>query len=118
MDERLDSDAAFPKLSPSQLARLSAWAELVSVDVGDVLFTAGDAEYDLIIIESGEVEVIREATPDSSAEVVARHGAGRFLGELNMLTGQAVYLTARVAVAGRVRRIPPAQFRRLMAEDP
>jgi len=118
MDARLDSDAAFPKLSPSQLARLSAWAEPVSVDVGDVLFTAGDAEYDLIIIESGEVEVIREATPDSPAEVVARHGPGRFLGELNMLTGQAVYLTARVAVAGRVRRIPPAQFRLLMAEDP
>ncbi len=118
MDARLDSDPAFPTLSPSQLARLSAWAEPVSVAVGDVLFAAGDAEYDLIFIESGEVEVIRGATPDSPAQVVARHGPGRFLGELNMLTGQAVYLTARVAVAGQVRRIPPAQFRLLMAEDP
>jgi thioredoxin reductase (NADPH) len=118
MDARLDSDPAFPTLSPSQLARLSAWAEPVSVAVGDVLFAAGDLAYDLIFIESGEVEVIRGATPDSPAQVVARHGPGRFLGELNMLTGQAVYLTARVAVAGRVRRIPPPQFRRLMAEDP
>jgi hypothetical protein len=42
MDARLDSDPAFPTLSPSQLARLSAWAEPVSVAVGDVLFAAGD----------------------------------------------------------------------------
>ena len=64
--------------------------------MGDVLFRAGDREYDFILIESGEVEIVREATPDAPEEVVARHGAGRFLGELNMLTGQRAYLTARV----------------------
>jgi len=113
-----DGEEAFPTLSASQLARLSTWADPVGVAVGDVLFAAGDTGYDFILIESGEVEVIREATPDSPAEVVARHGPGRFLGELNMLTGQAVYLTGRVSVAGQVRRLPPTQFRRLMAEDP
>ena len=33
--------------------------------------------------------------------VVTEHGPGRFLGELNLLTGQRVYLTARVSSAGR-----------------
>jgi len=117
MNARFDGDEAYPTLSASQLARLSALAEPVAVAVGDVLYTAGDVDYDFVLIESGEVEVIREATPDSPAQVVARHGAGRFLGELNMLTGQAVYLTGRVAVAGQVRRLSPGQFRRLMAED-
>ncbi len=27
-------------------------------------------------------------------------------------------MTGRVAVAGRVHRVPPARFRQLMAEDP
>src|SRR3954464_4066869 len=35
-----------------------------------------------------------------------------------MLTGQRVNLIARVVEAGRVHRIAPARFRRLMAEDP
>ena len=114
----IDGGEAWPTLTPAQLARLSALAEPVPVAAGDVLYAAGDIGYDFILIESGEVEVVREATPDAPAEVVARHGAGRFLGELNMLTGQAVYLTGRVVVAGQVRRISPAQFRHLMAEDP
>ena len=37
--------------------------------------------------------------------VVAAYGPGGFLGELNLLTGQTVYLTARVTEAGRIHRI-------------
>src|SRR5579862_9001986 len=118
MSVGIGEDEAFPTLTASQMSRLRALAEPVAVAVGDVLYAAGDVDYDFIVIESGEVEVIREATPDSPAQAVARHGAGRFLGELNMLTGQAVYLTGRVAVAGQVRRIPHEQFRLLMADDP
>jgi thioredoxin reductase (NADPH) len=109
---------AFPTLTESQLTRLRALAEPVDMAAGDVLYAAGDVEQDFLVIESGDVDIIREANASSPARVVAQHGAGRFLGELNMLTGQAVYLTARVAEPGQVRRIPPARFRQLMAEDP
>jgi thioredoxin reductase (NADPH) len=84
---------------------------------GDVLFRAGDRDHDFVYIESGEVEILREATPDAPAEVVAHHVAGRFVGELNLLTGQAAYLTARVRESGRMYRLDQAGFRRLMAED-
>jgi thioredoxin reductase (NADPH) len=40
------------------------------------------------------------------------------VGELNLLTGQTASLTARVVETANVFRIPPAQFRRLMDEDP
>jgi hypothetical protein len=49
--------------------------------------------------------------------VTARHGPGRFLGELNLLTGQSPYLTARVVRAGEITRVTPERFRRLMAEQ-
>jgi thioredoxin reductase (NADPH) len=117
VDTRVAEEEAFPALAAPQLLRLLALADPIDVEVGEALFVAGDVDYDFIVIESGEVEVVRESTPDSPAQVVARHGEGRFLGELNMLTGQAVYLTARVAVAGRVHRIAPDRFRLLMAED-
>ena len=111
-------EVAFPVLSGAQWDRLWALAIPEDVEVGEVLFRAGDRSYDLVVIESGEVEIVREATGVAPEVVVARHGAGRFLGELNMLTGQAVYLTARVAAAGRVGRVSPERFRKMMGEDP
>ena len=35
----------------------------VDVGVGDMLFRSGDRWYDLILIESGEVEIVRDALP-------------------------------------------------------
>src|SRR5581483_7571714 len=55
---------------------------------------------------------------DGEDVVVATHGPGRFLGELNLLTGQRVYLTARVVEAGEVIAIPVPELRRLIATVP
>jgi thioredoxin reductase (NADPH) len=109
--------AAFPALSPDQMSKLRDRATSQDVAKGDVLFEAGDRGYDFIVIETGEVEIVRMATVAEPEEVVATHLAGRFLGELNMLTGQSAYLTARVSESGRILRIAPDGFRRLMAED-
>jgi thioredoxin reductase len=107
-----------PPLTASELVRLRAVADLVDVAAGDVLYAAGDSGYDFVLVETGEIEIVREARAGSPEQVVARHGPGRFLGELNMITGQAAYLTARVAAGGRIWKVPRDRFRRLMSEDP
>ena len=113
----VEGDAvAAPVLNELQLAELAQFGEDRAVETGDVLFRVGDATYDFIIILSGEVEIVREEHGIST--VVAHHGPGRFLGELNLLTGQRVYLTARMSQPGRVLAIPPDQFRRLLGEKP
>jgi thioredoxin reductase (NADPH) len=108
---------AFPTLTRDQLTSLGQRGISQQVKVGEVLFAAGDVDYDFIVIESGSVDIIRTATVGSPEQIVAHHPAGRFLGELNMLTGQRAYLTGRVSEAGVVHRISPDGFRRLMAED-
>ncbi|HTZ85513.1 MAG TPA: FAD-dependent oxidoreductase [Solirubrobacteraceae bacterium] len=113
----MDEEIAYPKLSPAALARLRSYGEPQDVEPGEVMFADGDPTYDLIFVQSGAVEVVRAATRDAPEEVLVRVGRGNFVGELGLLTGQAVYLTARVAEAGRVYRIPPAQVRRLMSEE-
>jgi thioredoxin reductase (NADPH) len=112
------TDEAFPVLTEAQLARLRSYGEPSEVIAGEVLFRAGDASYDFVLIDSGAVEILSNATAESDEAVVVTHGAGRFIGELNLLTGQKAYLTARVAQPGQVHRISPAQFRRLMDSDP
>jgi thioredoxin reductase (NADPH) len=115
---KLENPVAFPRLSDAQLARLRSYGTPQTVEAGEVLYDPGDATYDLIVNEDATVEIVQPATRDTPEESLVGFGPGEFLGELNMLTGQAVYLIARVVDAGRVHRITPTRFREVMAEDP
>ena len=44
--------------------------------------------------------------------------AGRFLSELNMLTGQAMYLSAVVREGGKVLAIPRERLKEVVTEEP
>ena len=57
-------------------------------------------------------------TVDGEEQVIVTHGAGRFLGELNLLTGMRVFVDARVAEPGEVLAIPADQLRRIIATEP
>jgi thioredoxin reductase (NADPH) len=117
-EPEVDDPVAFPRLSDAQLARLRPYGTAQDVAAGDVLYGPGDATYDFVVVENATVEIVQPATRDAPQESLVRFGPGSFLGELNLLTGQAVYLIARVVEGGRVYRIAPARFRQLMAEDP
>ncbi len=109
-------EAAAPILSAAALAELAPFGEERAVEAGDILFRAGDASYDFIVVLEGEVDIVR---PDRETEsILATWGAGQFLGELNMLTRQRLFLTGRVRKAGRIFVIPVEEFRRVMAVKP
>jgi thioredoxin reductase (NADPH) len=107
---------ASPPLDAATLEELAEYGEERAVEVGDVLFRAGDDSSDFLVVLEGAVDIVR---PDIEGEVlVTTHVAGRFLGELNMLTGQRLSLTARVSERGRILAIPTAEFRRIMSSKP
>jgi thioredoxin reductase (NADPH) len=109
------SDLRFPVFSPDVLEELSEFGEQRELAVGDVLYRAGEAKWDFFVLIEGEVEVVRD---DESQQVIVVFGAGQFIGELGLLTGQRTYLTARALRKGRVLVIPQDAFRRLMATKP
>jgi thioredoxin reductase (NADPH) len=106
-----------PLLTAEQLAAVARRGTRHVTAAGEVLYRAGDRGYDFIVIETGEVDVLRPAMPDAPETLIATWGAGRFLGELNLLTGQTAIATARVKAPGVVHRVRPTDFRALMAED-
>jgi thioredoxin reductase (NADPH) len=109
-------DPASPTLDAEALAELAPFGEERVVEAGDILFRAGDESYDFLVILEGAVDIIR---PDREGDtLITTHVPGRFLGELNMLTGQRLYLTARVSQPGRVLAIPVEEFRRVMSSKP
>src|SRR3989441_3609283 len=111
-----DNAVAFPKLGDSELAVLEALGSRRPVAVGEYLFREGDATYDFYVILSGAAEIVVRS--DGEERIVARHGPGRFLGELNLLTGQRVYLSARVVEPGEVIVVPRAALQHVIATKP
>lgn len=119
MTERPDTDdrsAAFPTLARGQIEVLKRFGEVRQIEGGEVLFREGDASYDFIVILEGLVEIQEHFRGET--RTIARHGAGRFLGEMNMFTGQAVYLTALVREPGEAIFIPPERLKEIVAEEP
>ena len=104
-------------LTERQLATIARRGSRHETSVGDVLYQAGDRGYDFIVIESGEVDVVRPEMPGAPETLIATWGPGHFLGELNLITGQTAVATTRVTAAGVVHRIAPADFRELMAAE-
>jgi thioredoxin reductase (NADPH) len=84
-----------------------------TADVGDELYRIGDRRYPFIAIRAGEV-VIR----DAAGNEIARHGASGFLGELNLLSGQTVFVTAVVTKPLSYIAVARETLRSLLFEDP
>ena len=99
-------------LSASQLATLAALGEERTAPVGDVLFRVGDATYPFIAILEGEVAIL-----DTAGQELVRHGASGFLGELNLLSGQTVFLTAVVTKPLRYVAVGRDALRAILFDD-
>jgi thioredoxin reductase (NADPH) len=111
-----DRSGAFPRLDDGQLAALEAIGGRRRVQRGDVLFREGDAHYDFFVIVSGKVAIV-EGYGSGHERMIGVHGQRRFLGELNLLTGQAAFLTAVVVEDGEVLAVPPERLRELVTHD-
>ena len=99
-------------LSSSQLATLAEHGEERTAAVGEALFEIGDQSYPFIAIVEGEAAVL-----DGAGQEVVRHGASGFLGEMNLLSGQTVFLTAVVTEPMRYIAVDREVLRRLLFED-
>ena len=103
---------ASPSLSASQLATLAELGEECTARVGDVLYRLGDATYPFIAIREGEVAIL-----DAAGNEIIRQGASGFLGELNLLSGQTVFLTAVVTQPLRYIAVDRDTLRALLLDD-
>ena len=99
-----DTRLVRPRLSDDQLATLQRYGTVEPTTVGQVLFAAGDPGYDLIVVLEGRAEV--SVVHEGKRWPIAAAGPRDFLAELNLLTGQRVYLTGVVTEAGSIVRVP------------
>lgn len=109
-------DVAFPTLSSAQLDTLLQYGEVEPLPTGRVLFHQGERTYSFFVILSGTVAIVNQIRDEQITYAVSQPGA--FLGELNMLTGQAVVLTAIAQEPGEVLRIPSETLKEIIGSEP
>jgi thioredoxin reductase (NADPH) len=91
---------------------LAEHGEERTAEVGDVLFRVGDETYPFIAIREGEAAIL-----DPIGHEIVRHGTSGFLGEMNLLSGQTVFLTAIVTEPMRYVAFDRETLRELLFED-
>jgi thioredoxin reductase (NADPH) len=109
-------DSSIPTFDDSEIAFLEPLGTRRTVQPGEYLYRAGDTGYDFYVVLSGRIEIVIRT--DGEERLITTHGPGRFLGELNMLTGLRVFVDARVAEAGEVLGVPVETLRRIIATQP
>jgi thioredoxin reductase (NADPH) len=107
---------AIPDLDEGEIAQLEPYGTRRRARPGEYLYRAGDADYDFYVVLSGRVEIV--VGVDGEEQVIVEHGPRRFLGELNLLTGLRVFVSARVSESSELLQIPVEEFRRIIATQP
>ena len=104
-----------PPLNGEQLALLRLYGQEWPTAAGQVLFREGDRAYDFIVVLSGAVAVVDHEA--GAVRELAILGPGRFVAELNILTGERVFATAVVREPGSVLVVPVDRLQEVIAQD-
>jgi thioredoxin reductase (NADPH) len=117
MSDRMDEirSTRAPKLREDQIEILKRYGETRKTELGEVLFEAGDTTSDFIVVLEGEVEVIDGLAGEARTMGILR--AGRFVGDLNLLTGQAVIPSAVMREGGKVLAISRERLKEVVTEE-
>jgi thioredoxin reductase (NADPH) len=108
-------EVAFPKLTNVEIAHIRPLAAVRDYADGETVFQAGQADIDLHIVESGLIEI---QNPTDGHRVIVTHGPGQFAGDIDLLTGRPVIVTAVARGATRILSVPGSQLRALLNRVP
>ena len=107
---RLKAIPIFSHLSPEEAKRLAAFATETSVAEGQILMKQGDYSTELIGIEEGTADVIRDG------EKIASLGEGDLIGEMGLLEREPRNADVIATSPMRVMKLTHWEIRRMSDE--
>ncbi len=108
-------EVAFPSLTSAEIALVKSLATARDYEDGEAIFRVGQADIDLVIVESGRIEI---RNPTNGQRVIAVHEPGEFAGDIDVLTGRPVIVTAVARGKTHVLCVPGSQLRALLNRVP
>jgi thioredoxin reductase (NADPH) len=108
-------ETAFPRLTSAELAFVKPLARPCDYADGAVVFRAGQPDIDLYVVESGRLEI---RNPTDGDRLIATHEPGHFSGDIDILTGRPVIVTAVARGPTRLLCVANSQLRTLLNRVP
>jgi thioredoxin reductase (NADPH) len=108
-------DQMFPQLDPFEIERMRRFGEARSFAQGEAIFTAGQVGPGLVVILSGEVDIVRHEFSHES--LIVMHGHGQFMGELAQLAGRPALVDAVAKKPVQALIIAPERLRALLIAE-
>src|SRR5262245_5227597 len=110
-----EEEVAFPQLTSAEIAMVKPMATGRDCIDGEIIFRAGQADIDFYIVESGGIEI---QNPKDDHRVIVVHRPGQFSGDIDLLTGRPVIVTAVARGRTRVLCVPCGYLRALLNRVP
>ncbi len=111
--ERLD--AMFPRLTPTQIARLLPVGRRRRFEPGEVIYERGSAKRAFYVLLEGRVEIASPSRVEE--ERITIHETGGFTGEVDMISGRQSLVRARALDATELLEIDLADLRHIVQTD-
>jgi thioredoxin reductase (NADPH) len=111
-----EKEIAFPVLSESDLAMFRRRGHPRTVRAGEILFSEGDRNFCFYIVVEGAIAIVEYSTGEE--RLVKMHGPGEFTGDVDMLSGRAALITARVEEDGSLLELNTDELRSTIDEYP
>ena len=105
-------DAMFPTLTAVQIARIARLAQELRFPDGAMIWKQGDTNRPLLVVLEGGIEI-----RSGRAQVVTVHEPGGFSGDVDLLSGRPVVVSAFARGATTVLEVPPDRVRTLIQTD-
>jgi len=109
---RLREQPLLMDLDEHDLAQVARWIEEVHAEPGELLIEQGSMPYELFLIESGTVDVLRDD------ELLATLGAGDVVGEIALLAQQRRIASVRASTPVVALALPAEAFQQIATEMP
>ncbi len=109
------TEGMFPILDEAQVARLIPLGQERRVAAGEIIYDQGDSAHGVFVVLSGSIELVNLVNGEETVLMV--HGAGKFTGEVNQLSGRRSLVRCRAHEASRLLEISRANLQRLMQND-
>ena len=98
----------FPRLTPTQIARLLPVGRRRRFEPGEVIYERGSAKRAFYVLLEGRVEIASPSRVEE--ERVTIHETGEFTGEVDMISGRQSLVRARALDATELLEIEAAQW--------
>jgi len=107
----------FEALAPAQLAELAANLKPRTLEPEEVLFAQGATEATLYMVAAGILQISQHTQP-SGQQTAGFIGAGDYIGEISLLTGEPYAATAAARTHCKLFGLDCHVLRPLLAENP